>query len=92
MEDIYDVLIGNLMNERMDRIVVRNEKFRIADNKYKEALKKCDELPLSKPDALVVDRTISAFAEQSAVYAELAYKQGIKDSVKLLKEMGVIGK
>ena len=90
MEEVYDVLIGHLMNERMDRIVVRNEKFRQADQKYKEALKKCDELPLSKPDALVVDQTISAFAEQSAVYGELAYEQGIKDAVWLLKKIGVI--
>ena len=92
MEEVYDVLIGHLMNERMDRIVAKNERFRMADEKYKEALKKCDELPLSKADALVVDRTISAFAEQSAVYGELAYEQGIKDTVWLMKEMGVIGK
>ena len=92
MEDVYKDLIKDLLNERMDKIVVRNKKFRKADKRYKEALKQCNDLPLSKEDALVVDRAISAFAVQSAVYAELAYIQGIKDTVWLLKKIGVIGK
>ena len=90
MEDVYDVLIGHLMNERMDKIVAKNKRFRMADKKYEKALRKCDELPLSKPDALVVDRAISAFAGQSAIYSELAYIQGMKDNVWLLKKIGVI--
>lgn len=92
MEDVYKFLVKNLVNERMDKIVVRNKRFRQADRRYKEALKRCDDLPLSKEDAKVVDRAISAFAVQSAVYAEVAYIQGMKDVVKLLKEIGVIGK
>ena len=90
MKDVYDSLIKDLLNERMDKIVVRNKKFRKADQRYKEAIKRCDKLSLSKPDALVVDRTINAFAAQSAVYAELAYLQGIKDAVWLLKKIEVI--
>ena len=92
MEDIYKFLIKNLVNERMDKIVFRNKRFRQADRRYKKALEQCDKLPLSKEDAKVVDRAISAFAAQSAVYAEVAYIQGMKDVVKLLKKIGVIGK
>ena len=92
MKDVYNSLIKDLLNERLDKIVVRNKKFRKADKRYKEAIKRCDELSLCKEDALVVDRTINAFAVQSAVYAELAYIQGIKDTVWLLKKIGVIGK
>ena len=90
MEDVYKFLIKNLVNERMDKIVARNKRFRQADKRYSEALKRCDNLSLSKTDAKVVDRAISAFAAQSAVYAELTYIQGMKDAVKLLKKVGVI--
>lgn len=90
MEDIYKFLIKNLVNERMDKIVFRNNRFRQADKRYKEALNRCDDLPLSQEDAKVVDRAISAFAAQSAVYGELAYEQGIKDAVWILKKIGVI--
>lgn len=90
MKDVYNDLIKDLLNERMDKIVVRNKKFRKADRRYKEAIKRCDELQLSKENALVVDRTINAFAAQSSVYAELAYIQGIKDTIWLLKKLKII--
>ena len=92
MKDTYKSLIKGLLDERLDNIVVRNKKFRKADKRYKEAIERCNDLQLSKEDALVVDRTINAFAAQSAVYTELAYIQGIKDTVWLLKKIGVIGK
>ena len=92
MKDVYNSLIKDLLNERLDKIVVRNKKFRKADKRYKKAIERCNDLQLPKEDALVVDRTINAFAAQSAVYTELAYLQGIKDTVWLLKKIGVIGK
>ena len=90
MKDVYKDLIKSLVNERLDKIVIRNKKFRKADKRYTEAIERCNDLQLSKEDALVVDRAINAFAAQSAVYAELAYLQGIKDAVWLLKKIEVI--
>ena len=90
MKDVYNHLIKSLVNERLDKIVVRNKKFRKADRRYKEAIERCNDLQLSKEDALVVDRTINAFAAQSSVYAELAYIQGIKDTIWLLKKLKII--
>lgn len=90
MKDAYQTLIKDLVNERLDKIVVRHKKFRKADKRYNEAIKQYNDLPLSKEDALVVDRAINAFAAQSAVYAELAYMQGMKDTVKLLKKIGAM--
>lgn len=90
VKDIYKSLIKDLMNERIDKIVVRRKKFRKADKRYNKALKRCDDLPLSKEDAKVVDHAIDALAAQSAIYAELAYEQGIKDAVWMLKKIEVI--
>lgn len=92
MEDVYKFLIKNLMNERMDRIVVKNKRLRTVEKNLKEALEQYDKLSLPEADAKVVDNAINAISEQSRVYGELAYTLGMKDVVKLLKKIGVIGK
>lgn len=90
MKNIYDVLIENLTNERLDEIAFLDKKFRSADKKLDEALKLYAKLPVTEEDAKVVDRVFDAYAAQNARYAALAYKQGIEDAIQLLKEMGVI--
>ena len=40
MKDIYKPLIKDLMNERMDKIVIQRKKFRKADKRYNEAIKR----------------------------------------------------
>ena len=44
MKDVYNSLIKDLLNERLDKIVVRNKKFRKADKRYKEAIERCNDL------------------------------------------------
>ena len=90
MKNIYEILIENLTNERLDGIAFRDKKFRSAEKKLKEALKLFDKLSLPKEDAKVVGHVLDAYAAQSARYAAIAYRQGIEDAVKLLKKMGVI--
>lgn len=90
MKKIYKILIENLTNERLDKIAFRDKEFRSADKKLNKALKLYDKLSLPKEDAKVVSRVFDAYVAQNARYAELAYKQGIKDTVKLLKKIEVM--
>ena len=90
MKNVYKGLIEHLADERMDNIVAKNKRFRMAEKNLKEALEQYDKLSLPKVDAKVVDKVINAFSDQSKVYGELAYGQGMKDVVKLLKKIGVI--
>ena len=92
MKNVYKFMVENLMGRRIDKIVVRNKRYRKANERYTEALKKCDGLSLSKEDDRVVDNALNTLAAQDAVYSELAYIQGMKDAVQLLKYMGVIGR
>ena len=92
MKNVYEGLIENLADERMDNIVAKNKRFRIAEKNLKEALGKYDKLSLPEADAKIIDNVINAFSDQSKVYGELAYEQGMKDTVKLLKKIGVIRK
>ena len=94
MKKIHKSLIGtmieNFTNERLDKIAFKDKEFRSSDRKLNEALEQYDELSLRKEDDKVVSHVFDAYADQNAVYVDLAYMQGIKDAVKILKEMGVI--
>ena len=90
MKNIHEILIENLTNERLDKIVFRDKEFRLADKKLNKALKLYDKLSLPEDDAKVVSRVFDAYAAQSARYVSLAYRQGMKDTVKFLKKVEVM--
>lgn len=90
MKNVYEGLIEHLADERMDNIVAKNKRFRMAEKNLKEALGKYDKLSLPETDAKAVDKVINAFSDQSKVYGEIAYEQGMKDAVKLLKKIDVL--
>ena len=92
MRNVYKSMVKSLTGERMDEIVIRNKRYRKANKRYEEALKRWKELQLSEKDDRVVDNALNTLAAQDAVYSELAYRQGMKDVVQLLKDIGVIGK
>ena len=92
MKDAYQVLVEHLMNERLDRIASQDKEFSAISEKLDEVLEQYHELGLSEKDAGVIDRIFELYASQCAKYTECAYRQGMEDSVQLLKEMGVIGK
>ena len=83
-------MIENFTNERLDKIAFKDKGFRSADRRLHEALEQYDGLSLRKEDGKVVSHVFDAYADQNAVYVGLAYMQGMKDAVELLKEMGVI--
>lgn len=90
MKKAYKNLIENFTNERLDKIAFRDKEFRSADRKLNESLKQYEGLSLPEENNKVVSRVFDAYGEQSARYANIAYRQGMKDVLKLLKEMGVI--
>ena len=89
-KNLIGILTENFTNERLDEIAFKDKGFRSSDRKLNESLKQYDELSLRKEDDKVMERVFDAYGEQSAKYAAIAYRQGMKDSVKLLKEIGVI--
>lgn len=87
---LLEILIENFTNERLDEIAFQDKEFRSSDKKLNEALERYDNLSLPEESDKIVNRVFDAYADQNAVYAAIAYKQGIIDSVQLLKAMGVI--
>ena len=92
MKDVYQVLIKNLTNERLDRIALQDKDFCIINAQLDEILEQYHKLDLPEKDTGVIDRAFELYADQCAKYAACAYRQAMEDAVNLLKEMGVIGK
>lgn len=91
-KNLIETLVENLTNERLDKIAFKDKEFRSADKRLNEALSQYDDLSLPEESDRVVNRVFDAYGEQSARYAAIAYRQGIMDTVQLLKKMGVIGR
>lgn len=92
MKDVYQILIENLTNERLDQTALQDKDFCIINEKLDEIQEQYHKLELTEQDAGVVNRAFELYAAQCAKYARVAYRQGMEDAVELLKEIGVIGK
>ena len=91
-KNLIETLVGNLTNERLDKIAFKDKEFRSVDKRLNEALSQYDELSLPEESNKVVGHVFDTYGEQNARYVAIAYRQGIMDTVQLLKKMGVIGK
>ena len=90
MKGIYETLIEYCTNERLDEIAFQNEDFCVIDTQLNDALAYYDTLSISKQDAKSISRIYDLYNEQSAITRQIAYQQGIKDTVELLKSLGLI--
>ena len=81
-----DFLVEACTAGRLDQIAAKNAEFVKADKEYAKAAKKMDQIGLSKEQRSVIIDMNDALAAQSAVYAEIAYKQGLIDALDLLEQ------
>lgn len=92
MDDVYQILIENLTNERLDRMALQDKDFCIINAQLDEVLEQYHKLELTEKDTGVVNRAFELYAAQCAKYAAFAYRQAMEDAVELLKALGVLGK
>ena len=92
MDGVYQILIENLTNERLDRIALQDKDYSAINEELDKVMEQYDKLELSEKDAEVINAAFELYAAQCAKYAVCAYRKGMDDAVELLKEMGVIGK
>lgn len=90
MRDIIEIIIENLTNERLDTIVFEDEEFSAIDDQLNEALANYDTLGISEQDSKEISRIFDIYADYSTSYAALAYKQGLIDSIELLRGLKII--
>lgn len=90
MKNIYEILIENATNKRLDEIILLDEEYRTIDEQINTAQQQYLNLHLPKEHTEIIDKIICLYAEESARHSALSYQQGILDAVDLLKSMGVL--
>ena len=86
MKKILDIIIENMTNERLDSIVFANDEYKNLLQKYNQSSDDFESslTPEQKKnfDAFTVD-----YNALSALYARLAYEQGMRDCAELWNEL-----
>lgn len=80
---VLEIVMENLMNERLDDLVQNVEKYKQAERKADEAINMLEQI-LDREQQKALDHYLSAENHRAAVYAEISYRQGMKDLLSLL--------
>lgn len=80
---VLEIITENLMNERLDSIVQNNEEYRQAEQETDKMICVFEGI-LSQEQQKVLDDDLSAENHRAAVYAEVSYRQGMKDVLAFL--------
>ena len=89
-DSILGIMADVLMNERLDELLQNNDEYIKTQNRIDEAIAQYDILNLPHEERRTVDNLISAYNAYGAYYAGMAYQQGMKDCMALLKETGAL--
>ncbi|MBD5502438.1 MAG: hypothetical protein HDR09_01405 [Lachnospiraceae bacterium] len=80
---VLEIITENLMNERLDSIVQNNEEYRQAEQETNKTICVLEGM-LSQEQQKALDGYLSAENCRAAVYAEISYRQGMKDVLDFL--------
>lgn len=90
MEHIFDVLVENALNERMDSLVKDDEILCKCDCEFDLLSEKFNEMLIKEEDRKIISCMFDILSEHAARYAELAYRQAMFDVGELLRGMKII--
>lgn len=90
MNDVYQILIENLMNERLDKIAFADEEFCTLDGELDKALAHYDTLSISQQDSKTISRIFDLYAAHSARYSAISYQMGFTDAIELLRALKLL--
>lgn len=74
----------------LDEILQKDKVYQEALAEEQEASDQMEDMDFTKDQKKVVDRVITAYNQCGAAYGAAAYRFGMEDSVRLLKELGEI--
>ena len=89
-QNIFEVLIENAVNERLDNILIQDNEYQEVQNKIRNLTEQLDKLELPKEQRLIIGRLIASHTDSGCCYGKITYQQGFRDCALLLKEMDLI--
>ncbi len=87
---ILETLSENLMNERLDAILSDDTDNITAQDNIRKASEAISFMEFPIGQRMAIDTLISAYNAYAAYYARMAYQQGVKDCVALLRGIGAL--
>ncbi|MCM1050095.1 MAG: hypothetical protein NC433_16900 [Clostridiales bacterium] len=85
MKEVLNVITDNLMNERLDDIIQKNNNYQEIAKRVHEALLDLKNIDSNTKDIQkIIEEYDVVVHEESSLYARLSYQQGMKDVIQLL--------
>lgn len=88
-ESILNMITEYATNERMDNIVLEDDRYVDIQTEIDSLTAELVDLHLTPEQKMVVDDLIASNIASGCCYTKMAYQQGFKDCVSLLHEIGV---
>lgn len=92
MESIMEAIVRSGIDERLNASLLEDpEAIKLSENmkdasiEFQFVIEK-----LSESDAADINNYIDACAEYTEIYGDMAYRQGVEDTIELLKNLGII--
>lgn len=89
-KNIFDVITEYAVNEAVNGVLLQNDEYKQIQAKIDSLTDELDRYILPKELRALIDRLISSYNENSALYGRMTYQQGMRDCASLLVEMGLI--
>lgn len=88
-DSMLDIFTEN-SDRRLDAVLFADREYRRAGRRMDHCFRKLEKAGLTKKQEYAVDRLLSAYNAENACCSRIFYRQGFKDCIALLKEIGVI--
>lgn len=89
-KNIFDVITEYAVNEAVNGVLLQNDEYKQIQAKIDSLTDELDRYILPKELRVLIDRLISFYNENSALYGRMTYQQGMRDCASLLVEIGLI--
>lgn len=89
-KNIFDVITEYAVNEAVNGVLLQNDEYKQIQAKIDSLTDELDRYILPKELRALIDRLISSYNENSALYGRMTYQQGMRDCAALLVKMGLI--
>lgn len=89
-KNIFDVITEYAVNEAVNGVLLQNDEYKQIQAKIDSLTDELDRYILTKEQKELIDRLISSYIENGALYGRMTYQQGMRDCAALLVKMGLI--
>ena len=87
---LLEIIAAHRTMTALDELLKKDKVYQEALAEEQEASDQMEDMDFTKDQKKVVDRVITAYNQCGAAYGAAAYRFGMEDSVRLLKELGEI--